>query len=90
MSAKTKLYHERKAQGLCVDCGGKPVENRTRCERCAAFNRMYRREKYARMTPEQKQHQKEVHARWVAAHPDRVAEYRKRKKLYNRRYAEKA
>ena len=89
MSARMELYYERKAHGLCVQCGAEAVQGKTKCETCADFDKMYMKEKYHRMTPEQKAHKLARDKAWLMAHPDRVAEYKRRKPEYNRRYTEK-
>lgn len=43
MIAAAKLrYYERKAHGMCVECGEKPARpGKTRCAECAAFRTTY-------------------------------------------------
>ena len=45
-----KRYDERKAAGLCVKCGGVPVEGRVLCADCAAKQRTYDKKGRAKKT----------------------------------------
>lgn len=85
-----KLYNYRKENGLCVNCGERrDGGTATRCLRCAQIERVKAHDRYERLTPEEKKHNYFVKKKWLQEHPEKVAEYAKRKSEYNRRYKEK-
>ena len=46
---KTQLRRKRRLQGLCPDCGERPVPGQTRCIDCAEKNAQYQREHVDRL-----------------------------------------
>ena len=89
MSANS-LYYVRKEQGLCVTCGDPAQEGKTQCEMCAKLQRIKQKMYRDALPDEAKQRQYMRVREWLAAHPERVAEYKRRKTEYNRRYREGA
>lgn len=86
---KREIYHMRKAQGLCVQCG-KPNDNgKSRCEECLEYHR-WENAKVAAYQKEWKQahkdRQREYTRKWESEHPEELKE---RRKEYNRRHREK-
>lgn len=88
MNKWTKIYHERKAQGLCVRCGDEAMEGRTRCKICAKIEALRNQKYYHSMTPEKREEKRAYVKKWQVAHPERVNVYKARKSEYNRRYRE--
>ena len=88
--SSNSLYYVRKAQGLCVTCGDPAQAGKTQCETCAKFQRIKQKMYRDALPYEEKQRQYMRVREWLAAHPERVAEYKRRKSEYNRKYREGA
>ena len=86
ISARMALYYRRKKHGMCVSCGAPAIPGKTKCDICAAYDRECMKARYAAMTPEQKRRKIEKDKKWLSEHPERAAEYSRRKPEYNRRY----
>lgn len=84
---KKERYYRRKAEGLCVRCGGeKEDKTKTMCSFCRKKVAYTHKGYYAKMSPEQKKANTERSRRWMQEHPEAVEVYKKRKAEYNRRY----
>lgn len=81
-------YYNRKAKGLCVKCGDPAIPGKTICEACRAIYRVKSKEYRDSWSAEKKE---KIYAKvvaWQESHPERMAEYKKRKPEYNRRQRE--
>ena len=79
-------YKYRKENGLCYTCGDRAEPGKSRCLRClqieAAKEKMRREEK----GDDYRQARREYMKKWQDENPERMAEYKRRKSEYNRRY----
>lgn len=57
MDRKRKWYLHRKENHLCVNCGNPTEGGNTRCEECRQILAAKQKERYSKLTPEQR-HQK--------------------------------
>lgn len=90
ISKRRKLYMYRKNNHLCVNCGEKTDGGTvTRCIRCAQIERIKANERYAKLSPEEKNKKYQQQQEWRRNNPQKVAKYAERKTEYNRRYKEK-
>lgn len=85
---KRELYHYRRENGLCVNCGEPAVEGKTRCVSCAQFECAKAKSRYASLTPQEKHMRYLREMRWRKRNPEKVAIYKSRQTQYNKRYKE--
>ena len=86
-----KTIAERKAKGLCRDCGiEKAAVGSVRCEKCLKYHREKGRMWREGLTDDQKRERYKRNREWLAEHPEKVAmyreRYRERRSMYNHRY----
>lgn len=83
-----QYYQYRRSQGLCVDCGERAAEGKTRCYRCLQIIAVKQKMRYQEQAngPAYREQRREYQKKWQENHPDRMAVYRERKSMYNRKY----
>lgn len=83
-----KYYQYRRSQGLCVDCGERAAEGKTRCYRCLQIIAVKQRERYQERANDKayKEKRREYQKEWQDKNPEKMAVYKSRKPMYNRRY----
>ena len=84
-----KHYWYRKAHGLCVDCGKKNDNGKTRCNECGTFLRLKQNERYKNMSAEEKARKVQKHREYLEQNPEKAALYKSRQPEYNKRYLER-
>ena len=80
-----KYQKYRKDNGLCIGCGEVAAPGKSRCFRCLQIIAVKQKARY-HDDPEYRERKKEYQKKWVEKNPDRMAVYRGRKSMYNRKY----
>lgn len=86
MDRKKKWYLYRKENHLCVNCGERTNGGNTRCERCRQILAVKEKERYEKLSDDEKHEKYLKNLAWRKKNPDKVAVYSKRKSDYNRKY----
>ena len=75
-------YRYRRDHHLCVKCGEElpPEQTLKMCETCRHFTQIRHRQRYELKSDEWKANHKAYMKRWWKEHPERVKEYRERRK----------
>ena len=79
---EVERYKYRSDNHLCVKCGDKlpPEQTLKECDICRKFTHLRQNARYAKRSDEWKANHKAYMKRWWKEHPERVKEYRKRRK----------
>ena len=83
------IYQQyRYDNGLCLDCNEVAAPGKTRCYRCLQIIAVKQKMRYQeRMNdPEYREKQKKYHKEWEKNNPEKMAVYKARKSMYNRKY----
>jgi hypothetical protein len=67
---------KKRAEGLCGQCGKRPLVNKHYCYKCNERNKAYNKEYYNR----NKEARREYQRNWVAEHREKMAEYHRKHK----------
>lgn len=83
-----KYQQYRRENGLCIDCAEKAAPGKSRCYRCLQIIAAKQKIRYHEQSndPEYTEKRREYQKKWQENHPDRMAVYRERKSMYNRKY----
>lgn len=80
-----KYQQYRKDNGICLGCDDKAAPGKTRCYRCLQIIAVKQKARY-HDDPEYRKRKMEYQKQWVKNNPERMAMYRERKSMYNRKY----
>lgn len=82
------LYDYRRKNGLCVNCGERAVQGKSRCIGCAQIECAKAKIRYAALSPKEKHMRYLRESEWRDRNPERVATYKSRQTQYNKKYRE--
>lgn len=80
-----KYQQYRKDNGLCLDCNEKAAPGKSRCYRCLQIIAAKQRIRY-QTDPEYRERTREYKRQWEKDNPEKMAVYKARKSMYNRKY----
>lgn len=87
---KEELYKYRRKNNLCVLCGERAEQGKSRCLGCAqveaAKERIRREERIKMYGDDYRRAKNEYLKKWKEKNPEKVAVYKTRKHEYNKRY----
>lgn len=76
----------RKKNGLCLNCGEKAVQGKTRCIGCLQYEAAREKMRREEGGSDYQKAKREYLKKWQQKNPDKMAVYRGRKHDYNQRY----
>lgn len=78
----------KKENGYCLDCDEKAVVGKTRCYRCLQIIAVKQKIRYKEQSkdPAYIEKRREYQKKWQEKNPEKMAVYKSRKPMYNRRY----
>lgn len=84
--ADMKLYEYRRHNGLCVRCGEKAENGKSRCLYCLQIEAVKQKMRSEKWSDEKRKEKAEYLKQWQKRNPEKMKTYKSRKSEYNRRY----